>query len=116
MSGSDLPSHRAGKVLRWFVRGLSTFAAGAWLFILAASFLTDSAPWGDPEASTLGVLVLLSAVGVGVGWRSERRGGVWLTVVGAAFCVFSYLAAGRNRGALCSSRAFRSSWQDFSTS
>ncbi|MBC7223092.1 MAG: hypothetical protein H5T59_02260 [Anaerolineae bacterium] len=98
MNESGVRPPRARRVVRWLARGISTLAAGMWLFILVASLLTEPVSWGDPEGTALSVLILLSAVGVGGGWRSERFGGAWLTAVGIAFCTFAYLSAGSNKG------------------
>ena len=76
--------------------GLSSAAAAFWLLIGVLGAFSEGEPW-TTESSLLAGLVLAATLATAISWRRLRAGAALLIIAGAAFCVFGYVTAGRNR-------------------
>ena len=82
--------------LRWLARGLGTLVAGFWVFIGILEVIFGPDPW-TVESAVLAVLIVAAAVAVTVAWWREGIGGSLLLLVGVAYGVFAFVAAGHNK-------------------
>lgn len=80
----------------WIARGLGALFAGFWLFIGVLQAFFGSDPW-TVESTILATLMVASVLAVAAAWWREGVGGTLLILVGAAHCIFAYVAAGHNK-------------------
>ena len=75
---------------------MGTLVAGFWVFIGILEAIFGSDPWAV-ESAVLAVLIVAAAVAVTVAWWREGLGGSLLLLVGVAYGVFAFVAAGHNK-------------------
>jgi hypothetical protein len=95
-----MAGHRSGKHaalwLRWIARGLGTLVAGFWVLIGVLEAIAGSDPW-TAESTVLATLIVAAALAVAAAWWREGIGGFLILLVGAAHCVFAFVAAWHNK-------------------
>ena len=84
------------KVLRWAGRFVGTIVAGMWLLFMVMMAFFESDPLTG-ESIILLLLVIFSAISVGIAWRRERLGGILVLACGIGHSLFALLTAGRNQ-------------------
>lgn len=92
----DRSRKRAALWLRRTARGLGTLVAGFWVLIGVLEAIAGTDPW-TVESAVLATLIVAAALAVAAAWWREGIGGILLILVGAAHCVFAFIAAGHNK-------------------
>jgi len=88
---------QAEKWIRWLARGISSLAAGFWLFVGIVAGISETEPW-TVESVILAGLILCSAVGVLIAWFREGMGGGIVVACAIAHSTFAYIVSGHNKG------------------
>jgi hypothetical protein len=100
MVGKPSQSDRITGLVRWIARILGTAAAVFWVLALTASAIGEASQGlfkFTLVGLVLGSLNLMAAIGAVLAWKTERTGGIILTLAGIGLFIFALVEADFNK-------------------
>ena len=95
MTNVNHTDERTTKRIRRAARGIGAFVAAYCLLMVIGYGFVEREPLTG-EGAIMAMLITVSVLGIFIGWRREKVGGIILVICAAAFSTFALFAAGRN--------------------